>query len=553
MPGLASQASDPPMQGVHKRVSSSSSARPPRSDIPFFTSASANTLPLSMLTSSSSSASNSQMISTNCNRHSQHVIQLSKRVDAASSFKPQKVVPINYSFMKMGTKTRPTSNELKGRRSRRYTLESTSSNNSEISRTFQLLDEGQEKIQLSERYKNITLVLGNTGAGKSTFLQWFAGDYNKLIAKKEYGTSGAFIIVDGNRIGNSTLNSMTIFPELVIHPETDNAYYDCPGFSDTRSTSMEIATTYFIKKVADYAEHVKLIFVVNHSSVRSGVDRQDFLKLLNHVTDFITDIDKYRRSIALMVTKIDPNYGKVNGILTSESDDLVIRAIGHFLDEVKKWLKEQLADAWVPGKEKPFYEQAMKFVDTLLIMDGDHYSRIGMFRRPNMLGHLSNIRYLEEGKEQVGRIVNENLAFTETSDGDFGYTISDTSKVAVGALAEVINDKVWSNLRIISENMLIYSKNLLEEIRRKIRSFTSSTRAVDANPSDARTFNDFFNSGYNGMTNLMREPANITTDQLAEKINKSLTILGIGGCDEALLSIEQQGKYFAFLQVVGDG
>jgi hypothetical protein len=32
---------------------------------------------------------------------------------------------------------------------------------------------------------------------------------------------------------------------------------------------------------------------------------------------------------------------------------------------------------------------------------------------------------------------------------------------------------------------------------------------------------------------------NITTDQLTEKINKSLTILGIGGCDEAMLRIEQ--------------
>ncbi|XP_047735985.1 uncharacterized protein LOC125177728 [Hyalella azteca] len=266
MPGLASQASDPPMQGVQMRISSSSSARPPRSDIPFFSSSSANTLPLSMVTTSSSSTSNSEMVTINSNRYNQIVSQLSKRVDTASLFRPQKAAPINYFVMNMDTKTRSTSDERAGRRYRRYSSESVSNNNSEISKTFQLLDEGEEKIQLSERYKNITLILGNTGTGKSTFLQWFAGDNNKLLAKRERGKSGAFLIEDGNRIGNSTLKSMTIFPELVVHTGTDDAYYDCPGFSDTRSTSMEIATTYFIKKVADYAEYVKLIFVVNHSS-----------------------------------------------------------------------------------------------------------------------------------------------------------------------------------------------------------------------------------------------------------------------------------------------
>ncbi|XP_018022899.1 uncharacterized protein LOC108678914 [Hyalella azteca] len=431
MPGLASQASDPPMQGVHMRISSSSSARPPRSDIQR-PSSSANAHPLSMVTTLSASASNSLLMQANSNRN----------------------------------------------RHRRNVLNSSSDNNTEISMIFQLLDEGEEKIQLNERYKSVSLVLGNTGAGKSTFLQWFAGNNDKLIAKREFGSSEAYLIEDLNRIGNTTVKSRKIFPELVVHTGTDDAYYDCPGFSDTRSTSMEIATTYFIKKVADYAEHVKLIFVVNHSSVRRGVDRQDLMKLLRHVTDFISDIDKYRRSIAIIVTKIDPNYEEVNGIHNLDSDDLVIRAIGHFLEEVKQWLRERLADASVSRQDKKFCEQAMKFVDILLIMKDGHYSRIGIFRRPNKPGPLSSNTLLQEGKDHIEKIVNENLAFTATSDSDFGYTISDTSKVAVDALAEGINDKVSSNLNIISENMLKYYRNLVEEMRSKISSFTNTTNLL---------------------------------------------------------------------------
>ncbi|XP_018007170.1 uncharacterized protein LOC108664972 isoform X3 [Hyalella azteca] len=552
MPGLASQASDPPMQGVHMRLSSSSSARPPRSDIQRPSSSSVNTLPSSMATTSSSSASNSLLMQANSNRNHQPLYHFLKEKNKKILSEPPEAAFGNYPASRMVMKNRFTSIELIGRRYRRNTFQSTSGNNSEIIKTYQLLDEGEEKIQLCERCKNITLVLGNTGAGKSTFLQWFAGDNDKLLAKREFGTSGPYLIEDENRIGNTTLNSMTIFPELVIHHETDDAYYDCPGFSDTRSTSMEIATTYFIKKVADYAEHLKLIFVVNHSSVRRGVDRQDFVKLLRHVADFMTDINKYRGSIAIMVTKIDPHYEEVNGIPILDSDELVIRAIAHFLEEVKQWLRERLAGAGDSGKDKQFHEQAMKFVEILLIMKDGHYSRIGIFRRPNKPGPLSNIMLLQEGKKHVQRIVNENLAFTATSDSDFGYTISDTSKVAVDALAEGINDNISSNLRIISETMLKYYRHLLEDMCTKIRSFTNTTGAVDANPSDARMFNDTFNAGINRTTKLIEEAVNITTDQLGRKINESFNTLCIDGCAEAMQSISQQGKYFSFLQVVSD-
>ncbi|XP_018016674.1 uncharacterized protein LOC108673369 [Hyalella azteca] len=90
MPGLASQASDPPMQGVHMRLSSSSSARPPRSVIQRPSSSSANTLPLSMV-KTSSIGSNSQMVTKNSNRYNQPVFKLLKGKDTISPFKHQNV------------------------------------------------------------------------------------------------------------------------------------------------------------------------------------------------------------------------------------------------------------------------------------------------------------------------------------------------------------------------------------------------------------------------------------------------------------------------------
>ncbi|XP_047735425.1 uncharacterized protein LOC108672709 [Hyalella azteca] len=549
MPGLASQASDPPMQGVQMTISSSSSARPPRSDIQR-PSSSANAHPLRMVTTSSSSASNSQQVTINPNRYNQPIYKVSK--ETVSAFKPTKVPSINYSVMSTDTKTRSSSDGLKGRRYRRYPLESTSNNNSEISRTLQLLDEGEEKIQLQERYRNITLILGNTGSGKSTFVQWIAGDNDKLIAKEVWARTGEYIIDDGDRIGNSTIKSMTIFPELIVHPETYDAYYDCPGFSDTRSSSMDIAITYSIKRVADHAKYVKLVFVVSYPSVRKGVDRQDFMKLLRHVTDLIKDIDKYRNSIAMMVTKVDNTYIKASTSLSLVPDEDVIGAIGNFLEEVKQGLLERLGVVGDPDERKKFYAQALKFVSTLLIKDGEHYSRIGIFRRPDEPGPLSNITLLQEGKEHVEKILNEVLAFTASNAGDFGYTISDSSKVAINALVERINDNIWSNIFSVAEHLEEYYRQLVNGMRSKIRSFSTATEAVDADPAEAQAFVDHFNMGLNLTTNLMQKITNTPTDQLTEKVSSTVSSLGIEGLTEAMQSIAQQGQYFTFLQVVSD-
>ncbi|MCX4084124.1 hypothetical protein N7281_04580 [Rickettsia hoogstraalii] len=170
--------------------------------------------------------------------------------------------------------------------------------NTQIESTFDLLRSGEQEIKLSSEYKDVVLVLGNTGAGKTTFTQWIAGDNNKLIAKEVAEGTGEFLIEDNNRISNSTIKSKTIFPELVIDTKINTAYYDCPGFSDTRSTNNDIATTYFIKKIVDYTDSVKMIFVVSYPSVRKGVDRQDFMKLVRHITDLVKDIDKFQNSIA---------------------------------------------------------------------------------------------------------------------------------------------------------------------------------------------------------------------------------------------------------------
>ncbi|CAK6587165.1 MAG: hypothetical protein IRF12RH_07155 [Rickettsia helvetica] len=425
---------------------------------------------------------------------------------------------------------------------------------SQIRFTFDLLKRGESEIQLNDKYKDIVLILGNTGAGKTTFTQWIAGDNDKLIAKEVAAGTGEFLIEDNNRIGNSTITSKTIFPELVVGTKTNTTYYDCPGFSDTRSTSNDIATTYFIKKVIDHAESVKMIFIINHSSVQKGLDRQDFMKLIRHAIDLVKDIDKFQCSIAIVATKVNNQYIKQGKSFTLVEDSKVIGAIADFLQEVKQDLGERVKLPDIFIEEQKFYNNSIKFIDVLLAKEDDYYTKIGIFRRPDEPGPLSNITLLQEGKEHIERILYEKLNFTAKLDEDFGYTISDTSKNSIHDLVDEINQNIWSNVHNIAEKVKRYYHDLVEQMDDKMKSFvTSSSAIVDVDPSEAQTFSSKFNEGYNITSNLVVELTNLTNpEELAGKINTSISNLDINLFKDEILDVLNQGKYFNFLQIVSD-
>ncbi|XP_065208845.1 uncharacterized protein LOC135837482 isoform X2 [Planococcus citri] len=291
--------------------------------------------------------------------------------------------------------------------------------NQAVKNVFELLSEGETKLCNQRAVKDIVLVLGNTGAGKSVFTRTIAG-YDttlKSIAENLYFTIENPYDENG---GKSFVTSSTIFPDQVQDNNTGIVYYDFPGFQDTRGMAHDITTTYFIKKIVDSAERVKLLLLVNYTSFTNAGTRDDFTTLLSHIIKFVGNVEKYQGGLALIATKV---------LLPSQSDDEIISFVAKFIETVKQNLEQQV--------DNPKALNMIKLLNILLKQDGNMYSKIAIFRSPDQAGYLSHIPKLQENIAYL-KTKLANLKFVEKTNEDFGYTIPKQSLIDVDKIIKEI-------------------------------------------------------------------------------------------------------------------
>jgi GTP-binding protein EngB required for normal cell division len=320
--------------------------------------------------------------------------------------------------------------------------------------------------------RTVVFFVGVTGVGKSTACQFLAGN-PKLKAIKVESTD-TFYITDGDdRVSESTTKSKTSIPEFVPIPNTDTVLVDCPGFSDTQGVKYDIADTYFTKQVLDRSEQVKIMVTTSFSSVQIGVDRTGFTKLLEHLVLFIKDIDKFKNSIGLLVTKVDK--------LTEEDqdenlqlipDDRIIEGIGAFLETMKSELIEANNDN-INAKQ-------IEFVNIFTEKNANNeYSRIGIFRIPTNDQNVHTNRRLKKNKKDINNIMNNIILSSHTTPNDFGLSLSRDSIIFVAKMRESLKNRLPDIIdeytRVYCQQQLHYASNL-ESIKTAI---SRSRQVVD--------------------------------------------------------------------------
>ena len=164
--------------------------------------------------------------------------------------------------------------------------------------------------------KHLIVVIGDTGAGKSTFINSQIGCTMRCVTPKSIGCEGfddVFVVVPKEkggkvdevmRIGHDTAQSMTFMPQLVSVTE-DTVYCDSPGRLDT-TKEFRVVNSVNIKNVFAAARSVRVVMLIEYSnflSQRAGTIDSMFksaMELFRSAENLI----KFKESILVGITKI---------------------------------------------------------------------------------------------------------------------------------------------------------------------------------------------------------------------------------------------------------
>ncbi|HJD60430.1 MAG TPA: tetratricopeptide repeat protein, partial [Rickettsia endosymbiont of Omalisus fontisbellaquei] len=172
---------------------------------------------------------------------------------------------------------------------------------------------------IEEKHTKGILILGKTGAGKSTLAYLLAGKKLK-IKKIESTEQTVFEAEEPNEnivINHNQVSETSIPGKIMGGKDKDIAIWDCPGFMDTTGIPQEIANAFHIKRLFTVNSQLKFILAVTEADLTTKsnilpIIRQ-FIKIFNTKDN---DIKCLENKVSLVVTNV-ANEKSLNGIKAS--------------------------------------------------------------------------------------------------------------------------------------------------------------------------------------------------------------------------------------------
>lgn len=324
--------------------------------------------------------------------------------------------------------------------------------NKMVEKVIKIQNLADTAIKFNAINKDYVVVLGKSGTGKTPFVKWLATD-NSLLQSIRVDNNRFLMNNTDGKIGSSKFVSATVYPDLYVSPDGTN-YYDFPGFLDTRGAHYDLAIAYLIKRVADDAQRIKLLLLVSYDSVRSSAtDRDGFSNALKSLIEFIPNVEKFRNSLALIITGVYLTEG-INEFNRTAiiGDDQVIEEVGA---SIREFVKSVLDNKDDDEELTPVQQKQLSLLGALTGgTNNTDLSKIGIFRYPDRTGKYSELDILKAGKSRIEHIVGHVLSFTNSSASDFGHSISPDSKRLVHKIFNaMLNNEIAPNLANISREI----------------------------------------------------------------------------------------------------
>lgn len=219
--------------------------------------------------------------------------------------------------------------------------------------------EGVEQAAKTAKVANqkLVLFLGNTGAGKSTLINYLSGCTMERIDPKSIGASALKRIVvvkpiskggirnEVMKIGHIPTQSETLLPETTIQDEL--VLCDCPGLLENRGFEISVANAVTLRTLIEKVDNIKIVLLVNYNSLYGDRSR-GFLDTLSFCLNLFGSEDKlftHAQSILLGVTHIPLHDPQNDQQRTLEDLRQIVRTInlnGDFRADTIQRLTSQL-------------------------------------------------------------------------------------------------------------------------------------------------------------------------------------------------------------------
>ncbi len=229
-----------------------------------------------------------------------------------------------------------------------------------IDNAFTLFNEGKraisDQLQQIANTDEVILFVGNTGAGKSTLINYLSGC--TLTARQD----GLSWVIDVQNpvtdIGNDGTRSATYLPKLCrdINENTHRIYCDLPGFNDTRGLTQKLANACLIKEIAARVGGIRVVGVVSLDSLRSTEGRtENFQSCIEQIIQLIPSLNDSRSSMSLVVTKAETTTSieGVQGLLQEVSaNDRVLQEATHLIGNNISFFREPQQEGVIKHGDK---------------------------------------------------------------------------------------------------------------------------------------------------------------------------------------------------------